>query len=107
MSNDKIKQFKSMVKKGNDNALLHYSLGNEYMKEKNSRKAVEHLKQAIMMDDNYSAAWKLYGKALTANEEIDLAIEAYKKGIAVAEKNGDKQAAKEMAVFLKRINNTK
>jgi hypothetical protein len=49
------------------------------------------------------AAWKLYGKALTEAGESGAAIEAYRQGIAVAERRGDRQAAKEMAVFLRRL----
>ena len=51
----------------------------------------------------YSAAWKLLGKALTECANTDEAIEAYRQGLAAAEKKGDKQAAKEMTVFLRRL----
>ena len=65
--------------------------------------AIEHLASAVDQDPGYSAAWKLYGKALAAADRPEQAAQAYRQGIAVAEKNGDIQAAKEMRVFLKRI----
>ena len=43
------------------------------------------------------------GKALAESGESDEAINAYTRGIEVAESRGDKQAAKEMRVFLKRL----
>ena len=46
---------------------------------------------------------KLYGKALEATGDTGAAIDAYERGIEVAEGKGDKQAAREMTVFLKRL----
>ena len=83
--------------------MLRYSLGNEYLKESNFEEAIIHLNKAIELNENYSAAWKLYAKALAENNQNEKAINAYEKGIKVAEANGDKQAVKEMQVFLKRL----
>jgi predicted Zn-dependent protease len=88
---------------GKDNALLRYSLGNEYLKAGDAYAACHHLARAVEHNPEYSAAWKLYGKALADNGQQAEAREAYRRGIEVAEKKGDKQAAKEMRVFLRRI----
>lgn len=101
--NDIIKNFEAMLTNGQDNALLRFSLGQAYLKQKDFATAVVHLTKALEFDPNYSAAWKSYGKALAENQQVQAAIEAYSKGIEVAEKKGDKQAAKEMTVFLKRL----
>ncbi len=85
--------------KGQDSALLRYSLGNEYLKQDRLDEALEHLAEAVRMDAGFSAAWKLYGKALTAAGRADEAITAFGHGIATAERKGDVQAAKEMRVF--------
>ena len=92
-----------MINRGQDNALLRYSLGNEYFRAKKYTEAIVHLHKAIDYDSQYSAAWKLYGKALTENNQTNEAIKAYEKGIAVAEKRGDIQASKEMKIFLNRL----
>ena len=94
-----------MLAAGRDNALLRYSLGNEYLKAGDHAAAVEHLRAAIAHDAEYSAAWKLLGKAFEAAGSPAEALKAYRKGIEVAEKKGDKQAAKEMAVFARRLDN--
>ena len=86
-----------------DNALLRFSLGNEYLKLGNHEQAVKHLKQALVFDERYSAAWKLLGQALANGEDLSAALAVYRQGIAVAEQKGDKQAAKEMHVFARRI----
>jgi predicted Zn-dependent protease len=92
-----------MLGAGRDNALLRYSLGNEYMKAGDAAAAVTHLRAAIAHDAGYSAAWKLLGKALEETNAPAEALAAYRSGIEAAERKGDKQAAKEMAVFARRI----
>ena len=93
----------SMLEQGHDNALIRFSLGNTYLKSKEYEQAIEHLAQAIKYDQQYSAAWKLYGKALAGAGKNDEAITAYQRGIDIAENKGDIQAAKEMKIFLKRL----
>jgi Tfp pilus assembly protein PilF len=93
----------AMLARGQDSALLRYGLGGEYLKLKQFDKAIEHLRQALQHDPKYSAAWKLLGQALTEAGNTDAAIRVYEDGIRIAEENGDKQTAKEMAVFLKRL----
>lgn len=98
-----IDNFEAMLASGKDSALLRFSLGSEYLKINESAKAIEHLRRAIAFDERYSAAWKLLGKALEAREDWLGARDAYRAGIAAAEAKGDKQAAKEMRVFARRI----
>ena len=98
-----IDKLEKMLADGRDNALLRFSLGNEYSKLGQFDQAAAHLQHAVVHDPNYSAAWKLLGKALNEAGRLPEALTAYQSGIAVAEKKGDKQAAKEMAVFAKRI----
>lgn len=98
-----VDNLEAMLARGQDTALLRYSLGGEYLKLNQPDKAAEHLRTAVEKDPKYSAAWKLLGKALTDAGHKDEAIKTYEDGIKVAEEKGDKQAAKEMAIFLKRL----
>lgn len=86
-----------------DTPLLRFSLGNEYLKSGDAPRAAEHLRDAVTRDPEYSAAWKLLGKALAESDRPSEALEAYRSGISVAERRGDKQAAKEMGVFARRL----
>lgn len=92
-----------MLEQGRDSALLRYSLGNEYLKADNPCNAVTHLREAVRQNPDHSASWKLLGRALAETGELDQALAAYQEGIAVAERRGDIQAAKEMQVFARRI----
>lgn len=100
---DLIARFEQMLASGKDTGMLRFSLGNEYLKRGDAQRAADHLARAVELDPKYSAAWKLLGKALAdANRKSD-ALAAYRQGITVAETKGDKQAAKEMSVFARRI----
>lgn len=98
-----IENFERLLAQGRDNALLRYSLGSEYLKLGEAQKAAGHLRQAVAFDPRYSAAWKLLGRALAESNTPHEALDAYRTGIAVAEARGDKQAAREMTVFARRI----
>jgi Flp pilus assembly protein TadD len=86
-----------------DGALLRFSLGSEFLKSGDAHNAQVQLREAVARDAAYSAAWKLLGIALTEGGQPQAALDAYRQGIAVAEKKGDKQAAREMTVFARRI----
>lgn len=103
MTTSIIANLEKMLGGPRDNALLRYSLGNEWLKVGNSANAIRFLHEAIALDARHSATWKLLGKALAENGNPEAALEAYTKGIRVAEDKGDLQAAKEMSVFAKRL----
>lgn len=86
-----------------DSALLRYSLGNEWLKTGEPARAAACFREAVNRDPDYSAAWKLLGKALSEQGDTSGAAAAYAQGIAVAEARGDIQAEKEMRVFLRRL----
>lgn len=98
-----IDNLEALLSKGQDTAMLRLGLGNAYMHRGDYAKAVEHLSQAVTLDPGYSAAWKSYAKALCECGRRDDAVAAYEAGIATAQDKGDRQAAKEMGVFLKRL----
>jgi len=98
-----ISNLEKLLVQGKDSALLRFSLGNEYFKLREIWVAIFHLKRALELDPNYSAAWKLLGKTLVDTDDAAGAIAAYRQGIAAATTRGDKQAEKEMRVFLKRL----
>jgi len=93
----------SMLESGQDNALLRFTLGSAFIRHHKYEQAIVHLARAVELDPEYSAAWKAYGKALEKSGRLNESIKAYRNGIQIAEKKGDKQAAKEMSVFLGRL----
>lgn len=98
-----LETFEKLLAQGKDNALLRYSLGNEYAKLGRQDEAIAELREALRQDPKYSAAWKLLGKVLADSGALAEALDTYRQGIAAAQAKGDLQAAKEMAVFARRI----
>lgn len=98
-----IEQLEKLLNGPRDGALLRFSLGNEYLKAGQAERAVAYYRDALARDGHYSAAWKGLGKALVEAGQLVEALKAYQAGIAVAEARGDKQAAKEMTVFARRL----
>ncbi|PJE40948.1 MAG: hypothetical protein CUR33_12455 [Pseudomonas sp.] len=92
-----------MLAKGMDNALLRFGLGKGYLDAAEFAKAAEHLQRCVEFDAQYSAAWKLLGQALNKQGRSAEARAAWTQGLRVAEEKGDKQAGKEISVFLKRL----
>lgn len=86
-----------------DGALLRFSLGNALLGDGDAQGALDELRRALDFDPLYSAAWKLLGKACLAAGDSAGAADAWQRGIAAANQRGDKQAEKEMTVFLRRL----
>ncbi|MHC5347310.1 tetratricopeptide repeat protein [Metapseudomonas furukawaii] len=92
-----------MLAKGVDNPLLRFGLGKGYLDQGDAATAAMHLRRCVEQDPKYSAAWKLLGKALEAQGDLSAARDAWTDGVVAAQAHGDKQAEKEMTVFLKRL----
>lgn len=98
-----ITALEKLLAAGQDNLMLRFGLGNACLQQGEYGRAVEHLRAALCHDPAHSASHKLLGKALAAAGRNDEAVAAYEAGIRSAEEKGDIQAAKEMKVFLKRL----
>jgi Tfp pilus assembly protein PilF len=103
MSDPLLANLEALLAKGTDNPGLRLALATRQLVAGNTAAAVTHAEAAVELDPEYSAGWKALGRARAAAGATTAAIEAYERGIAVAERRGDQQAAKEMRVFLKRL----
>jgi predicted Zn-dependent protease len=86
-----------------DSALLRMTIATALLQKDRRPEAEEHLAEATAMDPAYTAAWKQLGKLRLSLDNTDGARQAWEAGLEAARKNGDKQAEKEMQVFLKRL----
>jgi Tfp pilus assembly protein PilF len=103
MTDPLVERLRAQLGGPRDGALLRFSLGNAFLGDGAYADAAQAFRDAIDFDPHYSAAWKLLGKALADSGKPDEAMAAYRQGIAAASEKGDKQAAKEMSVFLRRL----
>ncbi|KAA3650365.1 MAG: tetratricopeptide repeat protein [Proteobacteria bacterium] len=86
-----------------DGPLLRFGLGNAYLQAGQPAEAAAQYRDCLQRDSLFSAAWKQLGKALVAAGRPDEALGAYRQGHQVATDKGDIQAAREMAVFIRRL----
>jgi Flp pilus assembly protein TadD len=93
----------TMLSDGQDNALIRFTMGSAFIKHGKFEEAIEQLAKAVELEPDYSAAWQRYGWALAESGRTDKAIKTFQQGIAVAKKKGDDQTAKEMQIFLNRL----
>lgn len=98
-----IAALEAMLRSGRDNALLRFGLGKAYLDQGQADAAITHLTACTQLDSGYSAAWKLLGKAYVEAGNSAAAQQAWQHGLAAAQAKGDKQAEKEMAVFIRRL----
>lgn len=103
MDSDAINRLRKQVGGPRDGGLLRVSIGNLLLAAEDAAGAALEFRAALEFDANYSAAWKMLGRALTEANDPAGAIAAYEQGITVANQRGDKQAAKEMEVFRRRL----
>lgn len=94
----------AMLDAGQDNLLLRFTLGKTVFEQAEFEKAVTHLTAALSFDERFSNAWKILGRARLALGDAAGARQAWEQGSVVATERGDAQVAKEIAVFLKRLN---
>ncbi|MDO7896624.1 tetratricopeptide repeat protein [Pseudomonas citrulli] len=98
-----LESLEKMLAKGVDNPLLRFGLGKGYLDLGEFSRAAGHLQRCVELDPRYSAAWKLLGKAHQGQGDFAAARKAWEQGLDAARGHGDKQAEKEMTVFLKKL----
>ena len=98
-----IANLEALIAAGKDSPAVRFGLGKACLERSDPAASRRHLERALEMDPAYSAAWKLLGKACVEGGDAGGAADAWRRGIAAATAKGDRQAAKEMEVFLRRL----
>jgi len=96
-----------MIAKGHDSAALRLTLARLLAQNGQRDEAARHLTSALEQDPAYSAAWKELGRLCHSAGDEDGALMAWRKGLDAARARGDKQAEKEMGVFVRRLLKTR
>jgi predicted Zn-dependent protease len=103
VSADLLTHLRAQIDGPRDGPMLRYAIGAALLEAGDPRAASDALRSAVGFDRDYSAAWKLLGKALVQCGDQDGAAAAWRDGIDAAMRRGDKQAEREMQVFLRRL----
>jgi len=98
-----VERLEGMLASGQDGAVLRFGLAQALHREGRAADAAHHLREAVAQEPGYSAAWKLLGRVCLDTGHHEAAGDAWRRGIEAAIARGDKQAAREMEVFLRRL----
>jgi Flp pilus assembly protein TadD len=86
-----------------DGAMLRLALARLLAGRGECEEAMRHLQEAVSMEPGYTAAWKELGRLRLQAGQPEGAREAWTSGLDQAVRNGDKQAEREITVFLRRL----
>lgn len=92
-----------LIKQGRDGYEARLAAGQARLKAGDLEQARVHLEKATGFKPDQSMAWQELGKACHDAGDSEAARHAWQQGLEAARANGDKQAEKVMAVFLKRL----
>lgn len=104
MANERIHELLELLAEEPADALLRLLLGKEYVAAGDWAAALPHLEQAVALDPRYSAQYRELGGVLDKLGRPADAADVWQRGVTVADETGDLQTAKEMGVFLGRLN---
>jgi predicted Zn-dependent protease len=107
MPQNLIGNLEALLAAGHDAPSLRFALATRHLAAGDAAAAVRHAEAAVALDATYSAGWKVLGQARAAAGDGGGAAESFRRGIEVADARGDAQAAKEMRVFLRRLEKRK
>ena len=100
---DIVERLKQALSSGSESAQLRFGLATALSSRGEHDEALEHVRVAVELDPDYSAAWRLLGRTYVELGNNAEAERAFEQGIVVAERRGDRQLVKEMKVFLARV----
>lgn len=82
---------------------LHFGLGRALAKQGEHAEAAGSFRRATELREDYTAAWRELGRAELARGDAEAAGDAFERGLEASERSGDLQTAREIKVFLKRL----
>ncbi len=96
--------FEKMLDLSNDNALVRFTLGSAFLKQRQYKEAVQHLQIAIEFSPDYLAAWKALSKAFIGLKDLQKALDTLRKSKEIAILKGDQTSVKELSNSISEIN---
>ncbi|NLF33201.1 MAG: tetratricopeptide repeat protein [Planctomycetes bacterium] len=96
----RIDSIRKLLAASPDDTFLLYSLGMELMTAGRAVEAAEAFERVLRIDPDYLAAYGQLGRALEAAGDRDAAVERYRAGLAVAQRQGDHHAADRFRLWL-------
>ncbi|QGM20883.1 tetratricopeptide repeat protein [Spiribacter sp. 2438] len=98
-----IDALQKMIDGGRDSAMLRLTIGEAHARQGDIEAAMTHLRQAIALEPDYSAAWRALGRLQLKAGDEPAALETFRQGLEAARRRGDMQIVRELEVRVKRL----
>jgi predicted Zn-dependent protease len=105
MTTSRLETFRALVAKNPRNAVAHFGLANELLKEAHWDEAVEHLRSYLSLHDDEGNAYGRLAEALMHLGRVAEAREALGQGISAAQRCGHPGMAEEFQERLEELGN--
>jgi Tfp pilus assembly protein PilF len=93
---DRAKKIQEFLKDSPNDNFLRHALALEYIKDGNDSKARDLFESILTESPEYIGSYYHLAKLLERNDEIDLSVQWYKKGMEAAREVGDDHAYNEL-----------
>lgn len=103
MLQERVARFKYMTEADPENDMAHFSLARAYMDGGMVNEAIPELLRVIEINNEFSKAWSLLGKAQLQLGAKDAAINTLTKGYKIAHERGELMPRNEMGSLLKEL----
>jgi Fe-S cluster biosynthesis and repair protein YggX len=100
-TNARIEQFRKMAADDPDNEVGHLSLGRELLAAGQAEEAAESFRRTLELNDKFSKAYELLGRALLELDREKDGIIVLQRGVQVAAERGDRMPREAMEQLLK------
>ncbi|MEK6798735.1 MAG: Fe(2+)-trafficking protein [Planctomycetota bacterium] len=97
----RIQQFRKMAQEDPDNELGHFSLGKALLEAGRPGEAVESLSRVLTLNPKMSKSYQLLADACERAGDREKSIETLRRGIVVADEQGDRMPRDAMADMLR------
>lgn len=97
------KMFLQVLEIDEEDTIALYGMGDIFFQRKEYQKALTNLEKVISVDQKYSTAYLLLGKACEAVGNWEKAILTYQEGILISSRQGDLMPANEMQSRLNQL----
>jgi tetratricopeptide (TPR) repeat protein len=102
-TSEKLDKLRRMLQREPRDAFLLYGVGMELKKLKDYAGAIEHFDRVIEVDPGYCYAYFQRGQTFELLGQSEQAKEAYRAGIAAADRAGDAHAKEELTAALEMV----
>jgi tetratricopeptide (TPR) repeat protein len=99
----RIAQFEAVLTANPGDAMARLTLGKAYLQAERAEDAIRVLEEALALQADYTAAYRVLGEAYERAGKLARAIKSYKRGIEIAEQKGDLHPRNEMQQRLAKL----